>query len=111
VNVAEAALAFSDGYKLRDQLWLELKKWLEGGGGRLPQSRELIEDLVTPTYKFASDGRIIVESKDSIRRRGKRSPDLADCLILSFASESATLIQGSRTQWQQPIRRGLQAYG
>lgn len=111
VNVSESALPFSDGYKLRDHLWLEGKKWLEEGGGKLPKSNALMEDLVTPTYTFMSNGKIKVESKDEIRRRGKPSPDLADTFLLSFASEPAVLIKGARNSWGQPIKRGLVSYG
>lgn len=112
VNVSESALVFSDGYRLRDQLWLDLKKWLEGSRGRLPQSKLLMEDLVAPSYAFMSNGKIKVESKAAMKRRGVRSPDLADALILTFASEPALLIGSEgRTQWNKPIKRKLKLYG
>jgi hypothetical protein len=112
VNVAEAAMLFSDGYKLRDHLWLEYKKWLESGIAKLPYNRQLVEDSVTPYYSFMSNGKLKVESKEEIRRRGKPSPDLADCIVLSFASEPATLAQGrGKAGWSQPLRRKLVGYG
>ena len=112
VNVSETALAFSDGYRLRDQLWLDLKSWLESKTCRLPQSRMLVEDIVAPGYGFMSNGKLKVESKDEMKRRKIRSPDLADCICLTFASEPAVLLRGERrSTWNQAIRRGLQGYG
>ncbi len=112
VNVAEASLAFSDGYKLRDYLWLELKKWLEGGKGRLPKDKMLEEEIVSPSYDFVSNGKIKVESKRAMKRRGLRSPDLADAIILTFASEPAILIGGeTRNLWNQKIERKVPMYG
>lgn len=111
INVSESALPFSDGYRLRDHLWLEGKKWLEEGGGRLPFDNDLLADLTTPSYSFMSNGKIKVESKDEIRRRGKPSPDLADTFLLSFASEPAVLVRGARNSWGEPVRRNLVSYG
>jgi hypothetical protein len=92
-------------------LWLEGKKWLEEGGGRLPFDNDLLADLTTPSYSFMSNGKIKVESKDEIRRRGKPSPDLADTFLLSFASEPAVLVRGARNSWGEPVRRNLVSYG
>lgn len=112
INVAESALMFSDGAKLRDQLWLDLKMWLEAGVGKLPYDRGLMEDIVTPTYSFLSNGKLKVESKQEMRHRGKPSPDLADCVVLTFASEPAVLASGrGKVGWNKPLKRGLVSYG
>ena len=112
VNVSESSMAFSNGYRLRDQLWLDLKKWLEGGRGKLPQNRLLMEDIVAPSYSFMSNGKIKVESKREMKRRGVRSPDLADVLTLTFASEPAVLMgAGGQNSWNRPIDRKVKMYG
>lgn len=111
INVSEAALVTSDGHKLRDALWLDYKKWLESGLGKLPRSRDLIEDSCAPTYSFMSNGKLKVESKAEMRRRGVRSPDMADCVILSFASEPAIVVDGRRPGWSKALKRGVQGYG
>ena len=112
VNVSESALVFSDGYRLRDQLWLDLKKWLDSKLSKLPESRLLVEDIIAPSYGFMSNGKLKVESKDEMKRRGVRSPDLADCICLTFASEPAVLMQGEgRSTWNTPLRRELVGYG
>jgi hypothetical protein len=112
VNVSENALMFSDGYKLRDQLWLDFRNWLASGVGKLPDNPMLLEDIVAPTYSFMSNGKLKVESKQEMRTRGCRSPDLADCIVLSFADEPATIVSGrGKMSWSRPIKRGLQGYG
>jgi hypothetical protein len=42
-------------------------------------------DLVEPGYTYDSRGRIKIESKEAIKKRGGLSPDIADALSLTFA--------------------------
>ena len=70
---------------MRAFMWFEMRDWLQAGGV-IPRNVELMQDLAAPTYYFerASD-RIMLESKDDIKDRIKRSPDLGDALALTFA--------------------------
>ena len=111
VNVAESAMVFSDGYRLRDQLWLDMKAWLESDLASLPLDRGLTEELVAPTYSFMSNGKLKLESKEAMKRRGVKSPDKADCIALTFAEEPATLSQGRPVSSGQPLKRKLIGYG
>jgi hypothetical protein len=111
INVSESALVTSDGYKLRDHLWLEYRGWLQAGIGKLPYSKELLEESVSVTYNFTSNGKTKVESKELLRRRGIKSPNLADAVCMTFAVEPATLVGGRHRDWQKPIKRGLVGYG
>jgi hypothetical protein len=45
----------------------------------------LIVELAGPTYKLESTGKIKVESKDDMKKRGRKSPNRADALCLTFA--------------------------
>ena len=45
----------------------------------------LIAELTAPTYSFTSTGKMMVESKADMKKRGLRSPDLADAFLLTFA--------------------------
>jgi hypothetical protein len=42
-------------------------------------------ELTAPTYSFTSTGKMVVESKADMKKRGMRSPDLADAFLLTFA--------------------------
>jgi hypothetical protein len=68
----------------RAEMWDSMKIWLDDGGS-LPNNVDLKTDLCVPTYKFDSSNRIQLESKDDIKKRGGRSPDLGDALALTFA--------------------------
>jgi hypothetical protein len=51
----------------------------------MPKDDALIAELTTPTYAFTSTGKMVVESKADMKKRGMRSPDLADAFPLTFA--------------------------
>jgi hypothetical protein len=69
----------------RAELWMNLRKALEAGRIRLPDSNSLQADLVSCGYRFDSAGRVLLESKQDMRRRGVPSPDEADAVALTFA--------------------------
>lgn len=68
----------------RAEMWALTKEWLEKGGN-LPNHTDLKSDLCAPTYDFDAMGRMRLESKDSMKKAGRRSPDIGDALALSFA--------------------------
>jgi len=69
----------------RAEMWANLKKVLEAGRFVLPDSDSLQADLVSAGYKYDSAGRLLIESKQDMRRRGIPSPDEADAVALCFS--------------------------
>lgn len=67
------------------EMWAECAAWLKSGGA-IPADATLQADLCAPTYGFTSAGLRILESKDKLKERIGRSPDLADGLCLTFAA-------------------------
>lgn len=67
----------------RAEMWFLMADWIKSGG-MLPNIPELVAELTTPTYSF-TNGKIILEDKDQVKKRLGRSPDLADGLALTFA--------------------------
>jgi phage terminase large subunit len=108
VNVSESSAMNPNANKLRDELWLSVKDWLATRAVKLPKDDTLRHELVAPRYNFTSSGKVVVESKDSMKRRGMRSPDLADALCLTFASNAA-LVGGRGTSWVsgKSLRRSI----
>jgi hypothetical protein len=108
VNVAESSAMNPNANKLRDDLWMSVKDWLGTRAVKLPNDESLRQELVAPRYSFTSLGKIVVESKDSMRRRGMRSPDLADALCLTFAGQAAQ-VGGRALAWKpgKPLKRGI----
>lgn len=88
VNVAEAA-SIDDRYsRLRDELWFRARKWLEKKDCKLVRDDTLIAELSMPKYAFTSTGKIKVESKDEMKKRYPRSPDVADAFCLTFGDSA-----------------------
>ena len=73
----------------RCEMWMLMADWTREGGC-LPDSQELAAELATPKFSYANArGKLELESKDDMRKRGMRSPDIADALALTFASPVA----------------------
>lgn len=79
VNVAETARR-DDCKNLRSDLWRSMKEWLKEGH----VTEEFRDDLIGPQYSFDSSGRLTLERKEDMKKRGLASPDVADALALTF---------------------------
>jgi hypothetical protein len=112
VNVSESP-SFSPNQtyaNLKAELWYKAKAWFERRDCRIPDDSRLISELATVRYTFTSSGKTKVESKEDIKKRGLKSPDCADSLILTFAGDAATAMYGSSggsKNWAKPLRRNV----
>ena len=107
INVAESP-SMGDTYtNLRAELWFKMRGWLEQRGAKLPRDEQLIAELSTIRYSFMSSGKMKAESKDEMRKRGLPSPDFADAVCLTLASDAATAMGGRASTWGKPLRRNL----
>lgn len=106
VNVSESS-AFTERFiNLRAQLWWDCRDWLAKLDVKLPADEKLAAQLIGPRYQITSSGKIKVEGKEDMKKRGMPSPNAADALILTFATNAGTVMHGS-TNRQAPIRRNL----
>lgn len=70
----------------RAEMWGKSKEWLEEPSGvDIPDEDPLQADACAPGYKYDSLTRVLLESKEDIRKRGLRSPDEWDAVVLTFA--------------------------
>ena len=108
VNVAESSAMNPNANRLRDELWLSVKDWLGTRAVKIPKDEVLRQELVAPRYTFTSTGKVVVESKDGLKKRGMRAPDLADALCLTFAGQAA-VVGGRGTAWVagKALRRSI----
>jgi len=67
----------------------------------------LIGELTAPTYRVLSDGKIQIERKDEMKKRGLASPNIADAHILTFAQPYAAY----RVQDDEDLPEELSPYG
>ena len=107
INVAESPSMGDTYLNLRSELWFKAKAWLEDRSCKLPKNDQLIAELTSIRYSFTSSGKMKAESKDEMRKRGLASPDLADALCLTMASDAATALSGKFNSWRGEIRRNL----
>ncbi len=74
----------------RAEMWMKSKDWLEDVAGvALPDDDALQADACGPGYKYDSTTRLVLESKEDMRRRGLTSPDGWDAVALTFAEPVA----------------------
>ena len=86
INVGEAASIDDKRFmRLRDELWFKARDWFDARDCTMPRDDGLISELVSPKYKIESSGKIKVESKDDMKKRGVRSPNKADAFCLTLA--------------------------
>lgn len=85
------------------EAWANVRDLLQAGDIQIPNDEDLIAQLSTRKYTVTSKGRIILESKKDMKKRGLRSPDRADALVLAFAKTgmvvdpiAAALLRGGK---------------
>jgi phage terminase large subunit len=125
INVSESAALDEQYANLRAELWFRAKDWLAGKDKVLPACpggcqrdclhERLAAELVAPKLDYTSNGRLQVEGKKEMRKRGVASPNLADAFCLTFAVDASVLQASSSerrnwhggTSWNEPVRRKL----
>jgi len=78
------------------ELWWAMRKLFEVGNIAIPDHDELISQLVNRKYGVNSKGKIKIESKDDMRKRGAKSPDHADALALAIVAQKGFVNTGPR---------------
>ncbi len=74
----------------RAAAWWNLRELLDPNEGEpisLPDDPELLGDLTAPRWREVAGGKILVESKDDIRKRLGRSTDVGDTAVMVFWEE------------------------
>lgn len=67
----------------RAEMWGRMREWLPTG--YLARDEQLATDLTAVEYSFRPDDTILLESKESMKKRGLASPDDGDALAVTFA--------------------------
>lgn len=83
VNFGEAALESDKFENMKAELYWNLREDIRDKKISLPDDKELINQLCSIRYSYTRKGRIKIESKDELKKRGLKSPDKADALALA----------------------------
>jgi hypothetical protein len=68
----------------RSEMWDRLKAAMTDGI-QIPNDSQLKDDLCGPDYVFNRRDKRFLETKDSMKKRGLKSPDCADSLALTYS--------------------------
>lgn len=83
VNFGSAARESQKYANKRAEMWANMRDWLATGA--VDPDPELADDFVGVEYGFDKDGRLLLEKKEEMKKRGLASPDNGDALALTFA--------------------------
>lgn len=83
----------------RAEIWDKMREWLEQGGALPPGNQDLKADLSSPSYDFDASNKMRLESKEEIKERLGRSPDMADALALTF---SVSVVRKKQNRMDDP---------
>lgn len=73
-------------FNKRAEMWDKMRQALVEGTD-LPKSEELKVDLVGLQYDYNAKQQLVLEKKSDMKKRGLKSPDLADALALTYAHD------------------------
>lgn len=109
INVSESAAMKEEYHLLRTELWFLARDWFAKRDCKI-DDKTLAKELVAVQYDYTSSGKLIAESKDDMKKRGVRSPDIADAFVLTFAAPAIAATHGSGgtgKRWDQPLGRSI----
>jgi hypothetical protein len=95
----------------RDETWQAMKDWFINGRPHFPsyltkECEALREELVSLTSDFTRTGKLKLESKIDLRKRGVRSPNIADALAMTFSRHDDV----QKTKKKDRYRRALDKF-
>lgn len=105
VNSSESPIDAKKYTNKRAEMWGEIDEWLDKQPAQIPDSDELQADLTQIRYSYDSNNALKMEKKEDMKKRGLRSPDMADSLGLTFARP----VKKPRTASVPPPRGGWMA--
>lgn len=83
---------------MRAYIWEQMRQWLKIGS--IPPDERLKKELTSVEIVERDDGVIQLESKKNMKKRGAKSPDIADALALTFARHVRADEKNHRNQQQ-----------
>lgn len=82
INVGEAARDPERYKNLKAEMYWGLRERFQDGAISGPMSEQMVSQLCGIRYKLNARGQIEIESKEDARKRGVKSPDRAEALML-----------------------------
>jgi hypothetical protein len=96
VNSGESPFDEKKYLNKRAEMWGLMREWLSNYPCKIPDLDSLHSDLTNIKYTYNSNSRLQLEKKETMKKRGIRSPDEADALALTFALPESAIIETKR---------------
>jgi hypothetical protein len=84
VNVGRSSSHIEKFANLRCDLWSRFREWLGDRRGSLPDDEDLLDQSASIKFHHSSNGKLHIETKHEMKKRGLVSPDRADAVVLTF---------------------------
>ena len=91
-------------------MWATLKDLMENKEVEIEEDQETFAQLSSRKYFLASNGKLEVESKKEMKKRGLDSPDRADALALSVYLGKIKKYTGSAPNQESSAGLGKSSY-
>lgn len=104
INVSESPAVKAKFHRLRDEMYWKGREWFEGRDVECPFP-SIGAEVSDVLYSFTSAGQIKVESKDDIKDRLGRSPDVGEGFLLSLLEDCVPLYAEAQVR-RRPRPRG-----
>lgn len=104
VSFGERALEPEMYSNRRAEMWALMRDWLREQEPHLPDDDVLASELSSVTYHYDSARRLVLTSKEKMRKDGIPSPDRADALALTFAVRIADRQQQHTPKWRERLK-------
>ena len=88
VNMAQKAIEQDKYINIRAEAYIRSRNWIKSGG-QLKNDSDFLQ-LIDIKYKVRSNGKIKIIDKETLRKNGIPSPDVADAFMLTFCRPEET---------------------
>ena len=109
ISVSESPPLGGNYLNLKAELWFQARQWFVERACTLNGDTQLAAELSWPRFGYTSSGKIKVEGKAEMKKRERKSPDIADAFVLTFAAPAVSALYGSKntSSWKEPLQRNV----
>jgi hypothetical protein len=104
INVSESPAIKAKFHRLRDELYWKGREWFEGLNVQC-EHREIGAELGDVLFSYTSAGQVKVESKDDIKARLGRSPDVGEAFLLSLMRDCQVIAEDRADRYRRARAR------
>lgn len=108
INVGELPALVAKYKNLKTELWFDMKAWYAKKNCNTAGCKLLLAQVPVVKFKYESSGKMWCETKKELKARGIPSPNAAEALTMTFASDATVLMGDTQYRsWNEPLRRNI----